>query len=105
MLQTKKLESDAAETRAKALQSDLAGLDAEREKLNAQLVETAALIQRSEGQLTSIEGRLSNSSPRKSWCAALCSSSHGQISQHSSAALQRMGRNPPPVLATGVKTP
>lgn len=48
---------EAVETRAKALQSDVSQIDAERARLNAQLQETARLIQRSEGQMTSIEAR------------------------------------------------
>lgn len=90
---------EAAESRAKSLQEDVAGLDAEREKLNAQLVETAALIQKSEGQLTSIEGRLSELEAQEKIVRGSLLQRHGHIAQLL-GALQRMGRNPPPVLIT-----
>lgn len=99
VLQTKKLELDAAQSKAKALQSDLAGLDVEQEKLNAHLLETAALIQKSEGQLSSIEGRLGELEAQEKLVRGSLLQQHGQISALL-AALQRMGRNPPPVLAT-----
>ncbi|MEQ1718750.1 MAG: peptidoglycan DD-metalloendopeptidase family protein [Hyphomicrobium sp.] len=99
MLDEKHEQLDAVETRAKTLRDDVAGLDAEREQLNAQLVETAALIQRSEGQLTSIEGRLSELESQEKLVRGSLLQRHGQISQLL-AALQRMGRNPPPVLIT-----
>ena len=98
-LETKRTELDAAQSKAKSLQSDLSGLDAEQEKLNAQLLETAALTQKSEGQLSSIEGRLGELEAQEKLVRGSLLQQHGQISALL-AALQRMGRNPPPVLAT-----
>lgn len=98
-LEAKRLELEAAETKAKSLSEDVAGLDAEREKLNAQLVDTAALIQKSEGQLTSIEGRLSELESQEKLVRGSLLQRHGHIAQLL-GALQRMGRNPPPVLIT-----
>ncbi|MEZ5898587.1 MAG: peptidoglycan DD-metalloendopeptidase family protein [Hyphomicrobiaceae bacterium] len=98
-LELKRQELDAAESKEKALQDDVAGLDAERERINAQLLETAALIQRSEGQLTSIEGRLSELEAQERIVRGSLQQRHGQIAKLL-AALQRMGRNPPPVLIT-----
>ena len=88
-----------AEAKAKTLQSDVADLDAERERLNARLLETAALIQRSEGQLTAIEGRMSELEAQETLVRGSLGQRQGQISQLL-GALQRMGRNPPPVLIT-----
>ena len=90
---------EEAKLRAQALQSSVSDLDAEREGLNTRLVETAALIQKSEGQLTAIEGRLSELEAQEKLVRGSLSQSHGQISQLL-GALQRMGRNPPPVLIT-----
>lgn len=81
------------------LQSDVADLDAERERLNIRLVETAALIQRSEAKLTAIEGRLLELEAQEKLVRGSLGQRHGQIATLL-GALQRMGRNPPPVLIT-----
>ena len=98
-LEKKRQELEAAKDKAKNLLDDVTDIDTEREKLNAQLLETAALIQKSEGQLTSIEGRLSELESQEKLVRGSLMQRHGQISQLL-AALQRMGRNPPPVLIT-----
>ncbi|HMN38379.1 MAG TPA: peptidoglycan DD-metalloendopeptidase family protein [Hyphomicrobium sp.] len=98
-LEHKRQELDAIQSKEKSLQDDVAGLDAERERINAQLLETAALIQRSEGQLTSIEGRLSELEAQERIVRGSLAQRNGQIAKLV-AALQRMGRNPPPVLIT-----
>ena len=85
--------------RAKSLQSDVAALAAERESLNMKLVETADLIKRSEGQLTAIETRLGELSAQENDPQRLAQPAQRQIAKLL-AALQRMGRNPPPVLIT-----
>lgn len=88
-----------SERRAKSLTSDVADLDAESGRLSARLVETAGLIQRSEAQMTSIEGRLAELEAQEKVLAGSLSQRHGQIAGLL-GALQRMGRNPPPVLIT-----
>lgn len=98
-LEQKRQELNAAQDKEKSLQNDVAGLDAERERLNKQLVETGALIQKSEGQLTSIEGRLTELEMQEKQLRLSLEARHGQIAKLLSA-LQRMGRNPPPVLIT-----
>ena len=98
-LERKRQELDAAQSKEKNLESDVAGLDAERERLNTELLETARLIQKSEGQLTSIEGRLGELEAQEQQLRGSLGTRHGQISKLLSA-LQRMGRNPPPVLIT-----
>lgn len=98
-LEQKRQELDAAQSKEKTLESDVAGLDADRERLNTELLETARLIQKSEGQLTSIEGRLGELEAQEQQLRGSLGTRHGQISKLLSA-LQRMGRNPPPVLIT-----
>ena len=49
---------EATRRRSKELQGDLNKIQAERERINALLLETAKLIQQSEGRLTLIESRL-----------------------------------------------
>jgi murein hydrolase activator len=98
-LQDKRRALDEAQSKAKSIQSDVVDLDAERERLNARLVETASLIQKSEAQLTAIEGRMSELEAQEKIVRGSLSQRHGQIATLL-AALQRMGRNPPPVLIT-----
>lgn len=95
--QRKKLEK--VEQKAKSLQSDVDELAAERERLNTQLVDTAALIKKSEGQLTTIEGRLGELAAQEKVLRGSLNQRHDQIAKLLSA-LQRMGRNPPPILIT-----
>ncbi|HET6387743.1 murein hydrolase activator EnvC family protein [Hyphomicrobium sp.] len=99
VLEEKKRELDANAAQELRIQSDVSELSAERERLNSRLLETAALIQRSEGQMTSIEGRLSELEEQERVLQGSLAQRHGQISGLL-AALQRMGRNPPPVLVT-----
>lgn len=98
-LQQRKRELAATEGQAQTLQSGVADLDTEREKLNARLVETAGLIQHSEAQLTAIEGRMSELESQENIVRGSLVQRQVQISQLL-GALQRMGRNPPPVLVT-----
>lgn len=90
---------EAAERQAKALQVDVAAMDIDRAKLNAQLQDTARLIQRSEGQMTAIEARRDELESQQKLLQGSLVQRHGQISSLLSA-MQRMGRNPPPVIIT-----
>ncbi len=85
--------------REKALQSDLAQLAAEREKLNARLMETAGLIQKSEAQMTAMEQRLGELDAQEKLVRGSLDRRRDSIAKLLSA-LQRMGRNPPPVMVT-----
>ena len=98
-LDEKRKALEASESKAKSLQTDVADLDAERERLNSRLVDTAALIQKSEAQLTVIEGRMSELEAQEKIVRGSLGQRHGQIAKLL-VALQRMGRNPPPVLIT-----
>ena len=98
-LEMRKSELDATKERAKFLQGDLAEIKQEREKLNAKLLETAATIQKSEGRLSGIEGKLTDMERQEAALRADLSKNSDRIAKLM-AALQRMGRNPPPVLFT-----
>ena len=103
----KRLESDrgrleATERRSKELQKDLDKIAAERQRINARLVETAKLIQQSEAQLNVIEQRLGELAAQEKHLVGQLERSHGKISTVL-AAMLRMGRNPPPVMVTSPK--
>jgi septal ring factor EnvC (AmiA/AmiB activator) len=98
-LEERRTELENVEKRQQELQKDLSGIAAERKDINARLVETAALVQRSEAQLTAIEGRLSELDSQEKLLRGSLAQRRGQISRLL-AALQRMGRNPPPVIIT-----
>jgi septal ring factor EnvC (AmiA/AmiB activator) len=98
-LEGKRNELQDVQKRAKSLESDVQGLAAERERLNSRLVETADLIKKSEAQLTTIETRLGELDEQQRILKGSLNQRHDQIAKLLSA-LQRMGRNPPPVLIT-----
>jgi septal ring factor EnvC (AmiA/AmiB activator) len=103
----KRLESDrnrleATERRGKDLQTDLDKIAAERERINARLVETAKLVQQSEGQLNLIESRLGELDVQEKHLRETLEARHGSISALLGAML-RMGRNPPPVMVASRK--
>ena len=81
----------------KQLAADLAALETERRKLNEQLVETAALIQKTEGRMTSLEARLGELEAQERILRGSLEQRYGSISKLL-AAMQRMGRDPPPVM-------
>lgn len=99
MLEGEKHKLDEYTAKQREIQSEVGDLDAERERLNGRLVETAALIQRSEAKMTSIESRLSELEEQERAVRGSLEQRHGQIAGLL-IALQRMGRNPPPVMIT-----
>ena len=98
-LEGKRNELQDVEKRKQSLETDVQGLAAERERLNSRLVETADLIKKSEGQLTTIETRLGELDEQQRILKGSLNQRNNQIAKLLSA-LQRMGRNPPPVLIT-----
>ncbi len=98
-LEADKGKLDASEKRSKDLQADLDKLAAERERINARLVETGKLIQQHEAQLGLIEAKLGELDVQERQLRGTLLQRHGAISALL-AALQRMGRNPPPVMVT-----
>ncbi len=81
------------------LKSDIGQLAVERERLNQNMLATAKLIQRGEAQLSTIEARLSELEAQEKLVRGSLAQRHDSIA-HLLAAMQRMGRNPPPVLIT-----
>lgn len=98
-LERQKSELAAKEMRGRELQKDMASIADERREINARLLETAALVQKSEEQMTAIETRLAGFESQEQQVRASLAKEHGKISGIL-AALQRMGRNPPPVIIT-----
>lgn len=98
-LEARKGALEQTRQRARSLEADIATLRQEREQLNRRLVETAALIQKSEGQLTGIEARLGELEAQDKIVRGSLAQRHDQIARLL-AAMQRMGRNPPPVIIT-----
>jgi septal ring factor EnvC (AmiA/AmiB activator) len=98
-LESRRQELESVSKRAKSLETDVGTLAAERERLNGRLVETADLIKKSEAQLTSIESRMGELEAQEKILRGSLNQRHGQIAKLLSA-LQRMGRNPPPILIT-----
>lgn len=96
-VQTKELESTRDLQRA--LETDVAAINKERERINARLLETADLIQKSEARLNDIEARLSELGEQERVVRGSLNQRQDDIAQLL-AVLQRMGRNPPPVMVT-----
>jgi murein hydrolase activator len=90
---------EEAERKAKTLQADVAQIDGERNRLNAQLQETAKLVQRSEAQMTTIESRRDGLEGEQKALEAVLAERQESIGKLL-GAMQRMGRNPPPVIIT-----
>lgn len=88
-----------AEQRASELKSDLSKAEEERARLNEQLQAAARSVQYSEGQLTSIETRRDALEAQRRIQQETLQQRHSSISKLL-AAMQRMGRNPPPVIVT-----
>lgn len=98
-LESRRNELESAETRAKSLQQDVRDIADQREKLNQRLLETAALIQKSEARLSAIEARIGELEAQEKLLQGSLAQRHDQIAKLLSALL-RMGRNPPPVVVT-----
>ena len=81
------------------IQADVKSIGEAYERLREQSVEKARSIQDSEARLTESESRLADLRKQEESIRANLSRSHGSIAGLM-AALQRMGRNPPPVLIT-----
>lgn len=100
----RKIEEDkealkSAKERETTLQSNVQSMEQERARIAARLVETAKLVQKSEAKLTEIEARVGELKSLESQIRGTLEQRHGQLSQLL-AAMQRMGRNPPPVMIT-----
>jgi murein hydrolase activator len=90
---------EETERKARTLQADVAQIDEEQARLNLQLQETAKLVQRSEAQMSSIESRRDGLEVEQKALEATLGERQESIGRLLSA-MQRMGRNPPPVIIT-----
>ncbi|MEL7048076.1 MAG: peptidoglycan DD-metalloendopeptidase family protein [Pseudomonadota bacterium] len=98
-LQSEQGRLEGAQSKAKELNSGVASLRQERRKLNQQLLDTAERIQESEGRMTVIESRLGELKAQEAILRGSLAQQHNQIAGLL-GSLQRMGRNPPPVMMT-----
>ncbi|MEZ5844987.1 MAG: peptidoglycan DD-metalloendopeptidase family protein [Hyphomicrobiaceae bacterium] len=98
-MSTRQGELDAAERRAVDVAREIERLAAERAQAKSQLVEAANAVQKSEARLTEIEERLVELTARETRQRTLLAGRHAELAKLL-AAMQRMGRNPPPVIVT-----
>ena len=98
-LETKRKLLEERRNAEKTLSADVSALRSEREQINQSLVDMARQIQAGEGQLTTIEARLSELEAQEKLLRGSLVQRHDQIARLL-AAMQRMGRNPPPVMIT-----
>ncbi len=89
----------ALEARKKDVELDLSKLKISNAELNRKLIDTARRIQDAEKQLTITETRLGELEAQEDLIRGSLARRHGKIAQLL-AAMQRMGRQPPPVLVT-----
>lgn len=85
--------------REQEIQKDLAALAAERVKITEESKLLAGKVQESENQLSNAEGKLSELDGQEKALRSSLTERYGKISKLLSV-LQRMGRNPPPVMIT-----
>lgn len=97
--ETRKRLLDEAKEREKALSADVDALQRERERLNSRLIEESQRIQQSEANLTTHEQRLEELDVQEKLLRGSLAQQHARIASLLSV-LQRMGRNPPPVMIT-----
>ncbi len=87
------------EQRMKSLQSDVQNLNAEQSRVTEQLIATGKLAQDSEARLGRIEARVAQLDTEERQIRSSLAARHNKIAKLFSA-MQRMGRNPPPVIVT-----
>lgn len=88
-----------ADRRQIELETGLAASRAEYEQLRGQLVEIAKLIQASEAQMSAVEARRGELEAQREMVRGSLNEQLGSLSSLL-ASMQRMGRNPPPVMIT-----
>lgn len=98
-LEADKSRLDTTQKRSKDIKTDLDRIAAERQRINARLIETGKLIHQSEAQLSLIESKVDQLQAQEKQLRTTLEERHGAISGLL-AAMQRMGRNPPPVMIT-----
>jgi septal ring factor EnvC (AmiA/AmiB activator) len=90
---------DVSKQRTKGIETSIAQIQADRERLSDNLRETARIIHDSEARLTAIERQQAGLAAQERKIREVLSERHGKIAVLL-GAMQRMGRNPPPVMIT-----
>ncbi len=98
-LRDQKSSLETTKKRASDLKSSVGQIERERAEINRRLLDTAALIQKSETRMTAIEQRLSELQEQERIVRGSLNQRRGEIAKLL-GALQKMGRNPPPVIVT-----
>jgi septal ring factor EnvC (AmiA/AmiB activator) len=98
-LEKSRRELDQSRQRTQGLEKSVAQIQVERERLSDNLRETARIIHDSEARLTTIDRQQAALAEQERKILDELSERHGKISVLL-AAMQRMGRNPPPVMIT-----
>lgn len=98
-LEAEKGRLDAKEKRSKELQAEKDKIAQEMERIGKRLVETGKQIQQIEARQDAIKLKLAELETEETGLRAQLEARHGRISALL-GALQRMGRNPPPVMIT-----
>ncbi|MEO1205133.1 MAG: peptidoglycan DD-metalloendopeptidase family protein [Pseudomonadota bacterium] len=98
-LRNEKNRLEGFKSKAEKLDTGMAALREERLKLNQQLLDTAERIQDSEAQMSDIESKLGGLQEQETLLRGSLAQQHTQIATLL-GSLQRMGRNPPPVMMT-----
>jgi septal ring factor EnvC (AmiA/AmiB activator) len=90
---------EANRARAGKVKTEVATLAEERRELDKKLISSGELIKQTEAKMTAIEGRLGGLEVREQKLRTSLGRQHRSIAGLL-AAIQRMGRNPPPVMIT-----
>ena len=90
---------DETKQKEKGISSGITSLNKERKELNYLLLQTASRVKKSEAALTKIERKLGQLSVKEKSIRTEISKRHGTIAKML-AVMQRMGRQPPPIMAT-----
>lgn len=98
-LESRKERLGEAERRAQGIQSELQMSRQEQAAINEKLIETGRLVQQTEGRMSQLEARLAQLESHEKAIRERLSRRHGELAKLF-AAMQRMGRNPPPVIVT-----
>ncbi len=98
-LKADKAKLDKIKKEARKLKTDVAAARLQRRKLNERLIEMGQTIHGVEARLNLIEARLRRLNGRRQAAQSRLFANYASISKLL-AAMQRMGRNPPPVIVT-----
>ena len=98
-LQSNRKYLDENRDRAGVIKNEMARLKKERAELNADLIRSGEKVKQTEAKMTAIEGRLGKLEEQERNLRTSLNAQHRSIGRLLSA-IQRMGRNPPPVMIT-----